>query len=325
MDGGAEIPEGTRLDRIAPTVAAIMGLERPHPEVRSGEEIPGVASGERPRMVLQIALKGVGSEDLEGAGFLARLLDEGTGTTGGDVGSLPVDPAAQLATIGTGGLPHQHGIAGSHLKAEDGSVVRAWSPEAPGSVIAALGDDVAAGAGRVALIAHDRADKGLAGGGWYPGAELDAFEVAPRQPVAAARRLFAEGFGATDGADLLAVVLAGEPEQLDRRLATLVGAARESTDDSVAVVVTATGSARPSATSFSPAEISEAVEGALGHPGLVEATAPGGFFLDQELLAEVELPEEEVVRALRDEQAAGGERIFADVFSDIAVSFHRYC
>ena len=62
---GGSVPDGTTLDRVAPTVSDVLGFERAFPEVRSGTSIAGVADGERPRLVLLIAWKGVGSSELE--------------------------------------------------------------------------------------------------------------------------------------------------------------------------------------------------------------------------------------------------------------------
>jgi sialate O-acetylesterase len=44
------------------------------------------------------------------------MLDDGAGTLEGETGSLPIDPAATLTTVGTGGLPSQHGITGSFVR-----------------------------------------------------------------------------------------------------------------------------------------------------------------------------------------------------------------
>ena len=57
-------------------------------------------------------------------------------------GSLPLDPTAVETTIGTGGLPSQHGITGTWVRNAQGRLVRAFGPGAPTPVIAALGDDL---------------------------------------------------------------------------------------------------------------------------------------------------------------------------------------
>ena len=59
VDPEAEVPSGTGVDAIAPTLAEILRLKRPHPEVRSGRAIEGVESSGTPRLVLLVALKGV--------------------------------------------------------------------------------------------------------------------------------------------------------------------------------------------------------------------------------------------------------------------------
>ena len=77
------LPEGVRLDAIAPTLEEVAGIRRPHADVRTGDAVPGVfADGSRPTpLVVVIAWKGVGSPDLEetpGAWpFLRRAMREG--------------------------------------------------------------------------------------------------------------------------------------------------------------------------------------------------------------------------------------------------------
>ena len=81
---GATIPDGTSLDRIAPTVSRIIGFEREHPEVRSGTAVPDVADGTRPRLILLIAWKGAGADELRDRPrawpYLASLMRDGAGT-----------------------------------------------------------------------------------------------------------------------------------------------------------------------------------------------------------------------------------------------------
>src|SRR4029450_6927181 len=115
VTAGGSVPSGTTLDQVAPTVSDARGFERAFPEVRSGTSIAGVADGKRPHLVLLIAWKGIGSTELESRPgdwpFLSSLLDQGAGTLEGEAGSLPLDPAATLTTIGTGGVgapPERH-------------------------------------------------------------------------------------------------------------------------------------------------------------------------------------------------------------------------
>jgi hypothetical protein len=152
----ATVPEGTQLDQIAPTLSDVIGFKRPFPNVRAGVAVPGVADGEHPRMILEVALKGVGSVDLRederAWPYLRSLMHTGAGTLHGDTGSLPLDPAATLTTIGTGGLPSQHGITGTLVRNDRGKVVRAWGPGAPPSIIATLPDDLDEAEGQRPLI-----------------------------------------------------------------------------------------------------------------------------------------------------------------------------
>jgi len=90
----AEVPGGTTLDAVAPTLAEIIGLRRPHPGVRSGEAVPGLASGEAPRLVVLVAWKDVSSGRLERRPkvwpVLRGLMEDGAATLEADPGSLPL-------------------------------------------------------------------------------------------------------------------------------------------------------------------------------------------------------------------------------------------
>jgi len=222
---GAAVPVGTGLDAIAPTLSEVLGFRRPHPDVRAGTAVDGVANGERPRLVLEIAWKGVGTDELRADPrswpSLRSLMERGAGTLAGDTGSLPLDPAATLTTIGTGGLPSQHGITGTLVRNAGGQVVEAWGPGSPFSVIATLPDDLDEAMDQrpmIGLVARDQADRGIIGGNWYIGHDRDAIVVAKGgDAVRAARRLLAEGFGHDDVPDILAVVLDGSVGSMDRR------------------------------------------------------------------------------------------------------------
>jgi hypothetical protein len=334
VHAAASLPIGTTLDAVAPTVAEVIGLDRPHPGVRSGRAIPGVADpGEAPRLVLQVVWKGVGASDLQTDPLvwpaLRGILEDHAGTLQAEVGSLPLDPAAILTTISTGGLPRDHGITGTLVRNDRGEVVRAWDRGAPFSVIAGLGDDLDELLGqrpRIGTVLTDVADRGVVGGNWYVDVDRDDLVIAGDDPMAQARRaerLLRDGYGTDDTPDLLAVVMAGPVRAMDRALAGLVAAAEDASDGRVMVVVTATGSgAGPEAVPAS--EVESDVEGEVGRD-VVEATTPGGLFLDQDVLASSGLSEDPVIEHLRELQAPDGGPLLADVFPQVAVTFARYC
>jgi hypothetical protein len=330
---GVALRPGIGLDDIAPTLADIIGLRRPHPEVRSGRAHAGVASGARPRLVLEVVWEGVSSSRLEhhaGAWpFLAALTEGGAATLRAESGSLPLDPAALAATIGTGGLPRDHGITGSRLRNESGRLVWAWGPAAPTSVIATLADDLdraTKGAARIGVVAPERYGVGLIGGNWYLDGNRDDIVLGRRSGVAAARRLLGGGYGRDRVTDLLAVAMRGPLREMDRGLGRLVEAARRAAGGSVTVAVTATGGAGPALTATSAAHLVGQLERRVPGPGaVVETAAAGGLFLDQRALARRALAEDEVVASLRSLRAPAGERLLADAFSALAVTFGRYC
>jgi hypothetical protein len=324
------------LADVAPTTAALMRLDRPHPEVRSGNEIRGVAEGSgQPRVVLEIVLKDIGTDDIEGASpghwdTLRTMMDQGAATTTGRLGSLPVDPAAQMATLGTGGLPREHGITGTLVRTDQGRLVPAWGKGAPFSVISTLADDLDAlnrQRPRIGLVGTDTSDLGTIGGNWYVNNDRDDVVLGPEPGGAEAfakmaERLLRDGYGADRTTDLMVVALDGSPVELDRAMARLLEAGREVAGDALTVVVTGTGSVR--ADDPVPAsEVENRVEATVGSDA-VEATALGGLFLSQSVLAEEGLSRDRVLQAFRDLRV-DGRSLFADAFPGLAVSLARYC
>ena len=332
---GVTLPDGTQLDQIAPTLSDVIGFKRPFPNVRAGVAVSGVADGEHPRMILEVALKGVGSADLRGDEGawpnLRSLMNTGSGTLDGDTGSLPLDPAATLTTIGTGGLPSQHGITGTLVRNDEGRVVRAWGPGAPPSIIATLPDDLdEAGAQRpmIDLVATDPADRGLIGGTWYPHHDRDAMSLATGEDaVTSARAMLARGFGRDDAPDILAVVLDGSVASMDARLRQLVDAARRASGGSVVVAVAGTGAELdPVPASMSSSQIVSRVEAAVpGDGAVVVGAVPGGLFLNQDTLSAEGITGQAAVDALLDVTGPDGRRVMGDAFQGFAVSFARYC
>lgn len=330
---GATVPDGTTLDSIAPTVSQILGFDRPFPDVRSGTPVPDVAGGDRPRLVLLIAWKGMGTAELDASPgewpFLASLLNDGAGTLAGDTGSLPLDPAATLTTIGTGGLPAQHGITGSFVRNDDGEIVPAFGERAPVQVIATLADDLEeAGDGRplVGLIASDERDRGIVGGGWYPDEDPVDVTIGGGTAVSlAVESYLSSGYGADAEPDVLGVVMEGSIRSLDARTRRIVAAAERS-GGSVLVVVAGTGSGELSRLAVTSEDLVRQVEDAVpGDRPVVAATVAGGLFLDQAVLADQEITGQVVVDALLSAETPEGERMMADAFQGFAVSFSRYC
>jgi type I phosphodiesterase/nucleotide pyrophosphatase len=332
---GAPVADGVTLDRVAPTLSAAIGFEREHPEVRSGTAIEGVSrlASEHPRLILLVAWKGIGSVELEelaaDSPFLASLLREGTGTMAAATGSLPVDPAATMTTIGTGALPSQHGITGSFVRNDLGEVVPAYSARAPVQIVATLPDDLDEADPRtlVAVVGTDPSDRGLVGGGWYP--DEDAVDVATNDRAAevdAVRSRLDASFGADDVTDVIGVALQGSVRTLDRKTRQIVTAARNATGGSVLVVVAGTGARQRGSDALADGAIVSAVEDAVpGEAPAVAATVPGGIFLDQQALTDARVSGQVVVDALLDVTRPDGREMMADAFQGFAVSFARYC
>lgn len=331
VQSGAQVPDGATLDRIAPTEARILGFNRPHPEVRSGAAITEVTSGSAPPpLVVQVVWKGVGTSDLRDAPGdwpeLKALTERGAATLDGDTGALPVDPAASLTTIGTGGLPYQHGIVSRVVLNDSGRLVRAWGPGAPVSVIATLADDLddhLHQRARIGLVGTDESDRGAIGGNWYIDADEDDVHIVdPDRVPAEAVKLLGRGYGDDSTPDLLTVVEQGSVASMDSGLGRIVRALPAS----ATVVVTATGSLGAGADAVPAKMVASEVEAAIrGRKPVVAAAAPGGLYLDQKTLAAEKIPDDEIISALERAQSEGGERLMDQVFPAIAVSFSRYC
>ena len=131
------------------------------------------------------------------------------------------------------------------------------------------------------------------------------------------------GFGADGVLDLMSVVMEGGIPKLDRGLKRIAAAADEASDGSVALVVTATGSMPVDSAVVNGAEIARDVDEAVGER-VTEAAVPGGLFLDQGALTELELSEDLVLEELERLRGPEGD-LFADVFPAIAVTFARFC
>jgi hypothetical protein len=336
IEAGTALAAGTTLDRIAPTIAEAIALDRPHPEVRSGTPIEGALTGDvRPELVLIVAWKWTGSRELDAVPrarlFLQRLMRDGAGTLEGDTGSVPLDPAATLATIGTGGLPSQHGVTGSFVRTDEGDVAPAFGEGAPTPVIASLADDLDQSTGQrsaVGLVETDELDRGLIGVGWaYEGADDDEVVVARGRDAVAAARSFLAGIPTRDDVtDLLGVVLEGGPTMLVHRTEAILKAAADATDGSTLVAVAGTGTWEASMLAVPDAELVAAVEDAVpGSSPAVAATVPGGLFLDRETLRSAEVTGQVAVDALLGVTDPDGRAIMADAFQGFAVSFARYC
>ncbi len=325
FERGVAIPENVTLDRVAPTVAQAMGLERLHPEVRSGTAIEGITTGESPDLVVMVVMKGVEAPEAQEMVSFSALTEAGSATFAAAPGSSPLDPTALLTTIGTGGLPHQHGITGRLVRNDQGNLVEAWGRQSPVSVIAGLGDDLddlTDQKAEIGLVAADPSDQGLIGGNWYISNDRDDLAVVPAPNAPAeVERLLDSGYGNSGAPDLLGVTLEGDPETIDGVLSKIVDLVTASTT-SPAFVVTTIGVPEQTA-SMSATEIESIVESQMGTP-VIEASTPGGFFVDQDVLADEGIPEDDIIAALAAVES-GGTRVFADVFAAIAVSFERYC
>lgn len=351
MKPGFELPAGTGLDQVAPTLASILGFDRGHPEVRAGTPIEGAWKAASPRLLLIIGLKGLGTVDLTQlhepadttryvfpGDYLRALFKQGASTLHSNTQSLPVDSAASLTTMGTGGLPAQHGIAGSLVRNDRGEVVQAWGKDSPTSVITTLADDLDYKMGNrplVGMVATNASDRGLIGDGWYTlDTDTDPFVVASgAAEMAAVKRMLGSGFGADATPDILGVTLDYRATKLQAaidQLKEVIDAAMESSGGSLTVAVAGTGEAvhtgGPLTGVTYAGEVVSQVEAKVGAPGAVAAAVPGGLFLDQAILADEQMPAGQIVQALKSvTDPKTKQKLMLDAYPAFSVSFARYC
>ena len=332
-----QLPHDVELDQVAPTLEPLLGLHRPYADVRSGTAIAGVAEdGMTTPLVVLIAWKGIGELDRklalrrlmhradvletppkpDGGGKLIGVAQahrylRGVGTAAGSAsaGSLPLDPTAVEATIGTGGLPAEHGITGTKLRGEAGTVDRSFRSASSGSVIATLGDDLDETTGGRALIGliGETSDLGLTGDNWYHDGRIVDRMVAPATPVGSQIDPFiGGGWGADDTPDILGVALSGDEGEDERATATIERTVLQAVP-SATIVVAGTGSLHAPNAVRAPSP-----------PGTATAAA-GGLFVEHDA------PAQQLVDGLEASTAPDGAPLFADAFVSYAVRFGSYC
>jgi hypothetical protein len=326
-----KVPPGTGLDQIAPTLEEILRYRRPHPEVRAGQAIDGAveASSPAPDLVVEIAWDGVGTADLDARPrawpFLRSAIRSGAGTLQGTTGSIPLDPAATLTTIGTGGLPSQHGITGSVIRGDDGEIAPSWGPNASGSVISTLADDLDRDMdqhARIGAVLAEGNDRGIVGDGWYVDVRDRDDHIVTGTPVPAVERLLGSGYGSDGNPAIIGVTVRDSVSRMDRATQAIVRAVRARVPSST-FVVTATGRLA-GAQALPDISVERQIETATGSP-VVAASSAGGFFLDRAVSTERGTTADDVATAMRSIRAPGGSPLFVDAFPAFAVAFSRYC
>lgn len=319
------------LDDVAPTVQGLLGIRRPFPAVRSGEPIAGIIRPDgRSPLVVTIVWKRGGTADRPAIARSVGGAPGGTSTVDAEVGSLPLDPAAVLTTLGTGGLPMEHGIIGAMLRDDRGNPVPAWSDRAPTSVIATLGDDLdeaTAGGSRIGLVADTATDRGLIGGTWYLTAgdeDDDDVVVGRRDVVREVERLLDDGYGGGGAPDLLGVTLDAPTRPSEARTRAIVEAVFARVPEATVVVTTTGPGGDPSAAVAPSSRFASAVEAAIGAPVVAEV-ATGGVYVDAEVVTAQGLSTQRIVEAMSAVRTDAGTPLLADAFPAFAVSFGRYC
>jgi hypothetical protein len=168
-----------------------------------------------------------------------------------------------------------------------------------------------------------RLDQGIVGGTWWETGDVADVTLERRHPGRAVDSMLADGFGADDTPDVLAVVVGGPASAFAQALRTIVPSVRAAVP-ATTVVVTATG-VRSGQNALTASAVVDHVNANVRSSGpIVEAAVPGGLFLDQDVLAADGLSSGAVVAPMLG-MTDGGRKVFADAFPGFAVSFARYC
>ena len=302
--------------------------------MRSGTPIEGAWKRANPGLMVMIAVKNTGV--LPGKGITESLAQQGASGIA-TTGSLPIDSAASLTTIGAGGPPTEHGITGSLIRNEQDRLVEAWSERAPTAVIASLGDDLDEKTGQkavVGMVATDPTDRGLIGGNWYLQGDSDQFRVVDPSRVGDAftETLRSGGYGTDDVPDLLGVTIDGPNRRaIDRQLEQIMTALRDagatgpSPSMPTTVVLVGTGAADRSKPEVTGAQVASQVDAAMGAQ-VVETAVPGGLFLDQAVMTSAAITTGQVMKALRTVTVPGTDRqVMQDAYPGFSVSFSKFC
>ena len=210
------LPDGIGVDRIAPTLARVMGYDRPHSEIRSGVAVAeAVHAGARPPLVVEIVWRGrrhcgvrTLRASLAGRPRPARCLDvhRDDGLAPGRPGRDPHDDRDRRACLRSTASPRRS------IRDAQGRPVPAWSAAAPTSIVATLGDDwdhATAERARIGLVARSPVDRGLIGGTWFLSHDRDDVAVGSADPARAVGRLARCRVRSRRTTDILGVVLGG--------------------------------------------------------------------------------------------------------------------
>lgn len=321
-----EIPGTPSLDQIAPTIAASMGLERPHPDVRSGRPMSEAIGEGVPSLTVLMVAEGISAAEARRMTSVQGLAAQGAASFDGRIGSLPVEPAAALTTIGTGASPAQHGITGVLVRDAQGELVEAWGPRSPSNVVATLGDhmdELSSQRAEIGLIGSVPRDRGLIGGRWYPDGDRDVTLFLPAEASriarSAASALRDHRWGSDRIPDLLAVVLRGHAGEVDDAIERIVAAARAEIGN-VSFVFTAIGS-EPRVRSIRARDL---IRNRLDDSRLIEAASGAGLYLNQEAMADLQASDNDVVSQMHGWRTSEGP-LLLDVFPARAVVLGRYC
>lgn len=131
---GRSVARPTDVAALAPTYAAIVGMDDFRADGRPLPEIVRAAGDQPPKVIVTVVLDGGGwnvlREHLEQWPTIARLSERGTSYVNATIGSSPSITGAIHATMGTGFYPRRHGIPGNQMRGADGRNTDAWKHNA---------------------------------------------------------------------------------------------------------------------------------------------------------------------------------------------------
>jgi predicted AlkP superfamily pyrophosphatase or phosphodiesterase len=159
---------------LAPTYAALMGMEALDSDGEPLVEAIGDAPDRIPRVIFTVVLDGGGWNALQehpsAWPTIQSLRESGTDYVNATIGSAPAITGALHATFGAGVYPNTHGIPGNQMRGPDGKNTDAWKENADPSyllvpTVSELWDEQTGNEAIVATVSYEGWHLGMIGHG----------------------------------------------------------------------------------------------------------------------------------------------------------------
>ena len=172
-----------------------------------------------------------------------------------------------------------------------------------------------------ALIATGPQDRGLIGGDWYPDGGSRRCGDGEPDPVGEVASLVAEGYGADEVPDVIAIALEGPVGRDVRDTARIVRAVGRQ----AVVAVAGTGDVAGRTATPARGRRRRLVATLGASPSLIDGVAAGGVFLDPAAAATSDVGAARAADAIAAQTDGNGAPRFADAAPGFSVALAGYC